>query len=105
MMGVKATMTRLAAMLLIALVCADLVGADCARLSAESVTSAAPCGANSESPDCLCCSVADETVRVPPGGCSGPAGLAHSVPPAAPVDGMHPVPYRPPLCPIRPPVL
>jgi hypothetical protein len=98
-------MTRLAAILLVAVVCADLVGVDCARLCADSTSNAA-CGSDgSESPDCLCCSVADETVRLPPGGGGGRIGSACYAPPSAPVDGVRPVPYRPPVSQIPPSVL
>jgi hypothetical protein len=102
---VQATWTRLAAMLLVAVVCADLVGVDCARLSAESTATAACGSACSESPDCLCCSVADETVHMPPGGGGGRISAACYAPLPAPVDGVRPVPYRPPLSQIPPSIL
>jgi hypothetical protein len=101
---VTATIGRLAAILLVAVVCADLVGVDCERLSAERTSNAACGSACSESPDCLCCSVADETVRMPPGGGGGRIGSACYAAPSAPVDGVRPVPYRPPLFQIPPSV-
>jgi hypothetical protein len=95
-------MTRLAATLLVAVLCADLGGFDCSRLAVESGfgASAACCsGPNSESPDCFCCSVADETVHMPPCGGVAQIGPTCLATPAAAIDGVRPVPYRPPLSP------
>ena len=98
---------RLAAVFLVAVLCADLAGFDCSRLAAASGSGAAACCslAGSDSPDCLCCSVADETVRTPPGGGAGQVGSACCAPPTAPVDGVRTVPYRPPLSLLPPSVI
>ncbi len=101
-------MTRLAATLLVAVLCADLGGFDCSRLAVESGSNAsATCcsGPNSESPDCLCCSVADEAVHMPPGGGVARIGSTCLAAPADAIDGVRPVPYRPPLSPSLPSVL
>jgi hypothetical protein len=100
---------RLAAILVVAVLGADLAGFDCSRLAMSS--SACPSSADGpddacpESPDCLCCAVADATPETSSCAGSERIGPARFAPQATTVDGFRSVPYRPPLLDRLPSVL
>jgi hypothetical protein len=95
------TLTRLAAILLAAVLCADLAGADCGH----HVTGGVPCSSPSEPgdsgdtapPDCLCCLAAVSASETLLAGDGAAPGRPFQNPPSTPTDGVRPVPYRPPV--------
>ena len=98
---VMATWTRLAAVLLAVVLCADLAGLDCADRLSEVVPCASSTGGSegtgAGSQDCFCCSAAEAPADMSPTNGAELSGLAWRAPRATTVDGVRPVPYHPPL--------
>jgi hypothetical protein len=89
---------RVAAMIVAAVLCADLAGLDCAHLALQPPASAhgSDSTTDAEAPDCLCCSVA-EAAGAPVLSITLRAGATSEMPVTAVADGVLPLPYRPPV--------
>lgn len=89
---------RVAAVLVAAVLCADLAGLDCSRLAMRPPASdhGSDPTTGAEAPDCLCCSVA-ETAAAPIFSITLREGAASEAPVAAVADGVLQLPYRPPV--------
>jgi hypothetical protein len=96
--GVDGRLKRVCAFLIVAALAIDLAGFDCLPASfATPSASSEVTDTTAAGGDCLCCSVAHAR---PVTGLRAPLILTAGVRPearVAAVDGVHPVPYRPPL--------